>query len=97
MKTTSKIKLIKSTKEYKNEHGITIYHNLEMENGDKINIGKKKPLQIGWEIDYEITEHGQQEYQKAITPKKEFAPEKKGDKVRIGNAYKQRMWGLKKD
>jgi hypothetical protein len=42
-----------------------------MENGDKINIGKKKEQQVGWELTYEITEQGQQEYNKA----KAVAPE----------------------
>ena len=62
---TSKIKTVVSIKPHKNSYGETFYHNLEMENGDKINIGKKKEQQVGWELTYEITEQGQQEYNKA--------------------------------
>lgn len=52
-------------KPFTNSHGTTIYHHLEMDNGDKIDIGKKKEVQVGDELDYEITERGQQEYNKA--------------------------------
>jgi len=68
---TSKIKTVVSIKPHKNSYGETFYHNLEMENGDKINIGKKKEQQEGWGLTYEITEQGQQEYNKA----KAVAPE----------------------
>lgn len=69
---TSKIKTVVSIKPHQTEkYGTTFYHNLEMENGDKINIGKKKEQQVGWELTYEITEQGQQEYNKA----KAVAPE----------------------
>ena len=68
---TSKIKTVVSIKPHKNGYGETFYHNLEMENGDKINIGKKKEQKVGWELSYEITEQGQQEYNKA----KAVAPE----------------------
>jgi len=61
---TSKIKQIVSTKDYKNAFGTTIYHQLVMENNDKIEIGKKKLQQVGWELTYEITDDGF-EYQKA--------------------------------
>ena len=63
---TSKIKTVVSIKPHQTEkYGTTFYHNLEMENGDKINIGKKKEQKIGWELTYEITEQGQQEYNRA--------------------------------
>ncbi len=69
---TSKIKTVVSIKPHQTQkYGTTFYHNLEMENGDKINIGKKKEQQVGWELTYEITEQGQQEYNKA----KAVAPE----------------------
>ena len=69
---TSKIKTVVSIKPHQTEkYGTTFYHNLEMENGDKINIGKKKEQKVGWELAYEITEQGQQEYNKA----KAVAPE----------------------
>jgi hypothetical protein len=60
----SKIKRIESTNEWTGPNGTIIYHSLEMENGDKINIGKKKLQQIGWEVSYEITDTSQ-EYNKA--------------------------------
>ena len=61
--TTSKIKEVVEVKPYNNDYGTTYYHCLVMDNGDKINIGKKKEQQIGWELTYEIVEKGQQEYQ----------------------------------
>ena len=75
--TTSKVKTIQGDiKPHTNDYGTTYYHNLEMENGDKINIGKKKEVQLGWELTYEITEIGQQEYQKAKSvQKEEFKPQ----------------------
>jgi len=69
---TSKIKEVVSVKPHENSYGITLYHSLLMENGDKINIGKKKEQQVGWELTYEIVEEGQQEYNKA----KAVAPDK---------------------
>jgi len=68
---TSKIKEVVSVKPHENSYGITLYHSLLMENGDKINIGKKKEQLVGWELTYEIVEKGQQEYNKA----KAVAPE----------------------
>lgn len=68
---TSKIKTIVNIKEYTNSYGTTLYHSLEMENGDKINIGKKKEQQVGWELTYEITGNGQQEYDTAKSIQKE--------------------------
>ena len=63
---TSKIKTVVSIKPHQTEkYGTTFYHNLKMENGDKINIGKKKEQKIGWELTYEITEQGQHEYNRA--------------------------------
>lgn len=43
------------------------YHNLLMDNGEKINIGKKKKMERGQEISYELTgeDDGQQEFKKA--------------------------------
>lgn len=70
----SKIKEVVSTKPFTNIYGTTHYHCLVMENGDKINIGKKSILQVGWELNYEITETGQQEYQKAKSIQDEVPP-----------------------
>ena len=68
---TSKIKNVVNTKEWSNNGKTIIYHNLEMENGDKINIGKVKVQQVGWELTYEITEQGQQEFNKSKAVQKE--------------------------
>ena len=63
---TSKIKEVANMNPWTSNTGKTIiYHSLVMENGDKINIGKMKEQQVGWELTYEITEQGQQEYNKA--------------------------------
>lgn len=62
---TSKIKEVVEVKPFTNAHGTTLYHSLIMDNGDKINLGKKKEQQVGWELTYEITETGQQEFNKA--------------------------------
>lgn len=58
---TSKVAEVVGTKPWND----VTYHNLVMENGDKINIGKKKLLAVGDELNYEITGDGQQEYDKA--------------------------------
>lgn len=74
---TSKVKEVGEVKPFTNDYGTTYYHNLTMENGDKINIGKKKEVQVGWEITYQITEQGQQEFNKAKSAQKEqgnFSP-----------------------
>lgn len=68
---TSKVKTIHSVKEYNSGRGTIYYHNLELENGDKINLGKKKQQQVGWNIYYEILDtDGQHEFakSKAVAP-----------------------------
>ena len=71
---TSKIKTVVEIKSHTNDYGETFYHNLEMENGDKINIGKKKEQLVGWELTYEVTGEGQ-EYNKAKSVQQEnFTP-----------------------
>ena len=63
---TAKISKVNNKKEWKGPKGTIIYHDLIMDNGDKINIGKKKDQIEGWDITYEITgDVGQQEYVKA--------------------------------
>lgn len=64
---TSKVKTITSTKEWSGPNGTTIYNQCIMENGDKINIGKKKALTAGEELTYELTggADDQFEYKKA--------------------------------
>ena len=69
---TSKVKGIFDCKPWGQGDRLTYYHNLEMENGDKINIGKKKELNQGDEITYEIIgDIGQHEFTKAKSAKKE--------------------------
>jgi len=67
---TSKIKTVVRVSEPYGKFN-TLYHNLEMENGDKINIGKAKTQLVGWELTYEIVEEGQQEFNKAKAVQKE--------------------------
>lgn len=73
---TSKIKTVHSAKEYAGKNGVTIYHNLTMENGDEINIGKKKTCVVGDELTYELTgdDDGQQRFKKAksVQPENNF-------------------------
>lgn len=73
---TSKIKEVTSVKPHTNAHGTTQYHCLVMENGDKINIGKKSIQQVGWELTYELTggDDGQQEFKKAKAAQKMDTP-----------------------
>ena len=68
---TSKIKTVVRVSEPYGKFN-TLYHNLEMENGDKINIGKAKTQLVGWELTYKIVgDLGQQEYTKAQSVQKE--------------------------
>jgi hypothetical protein len=71
---TSKVKEIKKVSEYNGQNGLTYYHNLIMDNGDKLNIGKKAKLNTGDELTYELTggSDDQQEYKKAKSVKPQF-------------------------
>ena len=72
-----KIKEIKGEpKPWEGKNGTVYYHNLVMDNGDKINIGKLKPLSVGEDLEYEITGDDQQEFRKAHTPQSK--PQSKG-------------------
>lgn len=68
---TSKVVRIEEIKEWGTGDRKTYYHSLEMENGDKINIGKKKHLEVGEELHYEIVDTTQ-EYNKAKSVNPEF-------------------------
>ena len=68
----SKVEKIVEIKPWTGTNGTVHYHSLVMDNGDKINIGKKKELAIGEELCYEILETGQQEYNKAKAVNPEF-------------------------
>ena len=67
---TSKIKEVVRVSEPYGKFN-TLYHNLVMENGDKINIGKAKTQLVGWDLTYTIEEEGQQEFNKAKAVQKE--------------------------
>ena len=69
-KATSKIKEIVRTNDYTGVHGTIIYHDLVMENGDKIQLGKKTLQKVGCELSYEMTYEGR-EYNKAKSIKPE--------------------------
>jgi hypothetical protein len=69
-KATSKIKEVIRTKDYTGVHGTIIYHDLVMENGDKIQLGKKTLQNVGYELSYEIVDEGH-EYNKAKAIKPE--------------------------
>lgn len=63
---TSRVKEVNDVKEWGEGDRKTYYHNLTLDNGDRINIGKKSQLQVGTELHYEITDtSGQQEFAKA--------------------------------
>ena len=69
-KATSKIKEVVRTKDYTGAHGTIIYHDLVMDNGDKIQLGKKTSQKVGYELSYEIIDEGH-EYNKAKAIKPE--------------------------
>ena len=67
----SKVKKVKSVSEPWGDRKI-LYHKLEMENGDKIDIGKLTKQEVGSELSYNIIgDIGQQPFTKA----KSVAPE----------------------
>lgn len=71
----SKIKSIAEVKPFTGNYGTILYHKLEMENGDKIDIGKKAELKTGWDLYYQIVgDPGQHEYTKAKSVKKDDVP-----------------------
>lgn len=83
---TSNIKKVTTIRPYNNKYGsTTYYHNLVMENGDKINIGKKREYTEGEELNYEVIESGQQEYDKA----KSVNPEFKGNNNFTNKSFKK--------
>ena len=63
-KFTSTVKRIESVKDWNGGNGVIYFHNLEMDNGHKINSGKKKKLSEGDTLSYEVVEVGQEEYSK---------------------------------
>ncbi len=82
MSKTSKIKEVIFIKPYNGQNGTVYYHNVEMENGDKINIGKLKEYGVGDELTYEIIgDLGQHEFTKAKSVKLE---QRKSDDYKVG-------------
>ena len=74
---TAKVTEVNEVKEWGDGDRKTFYHNLTLDNGDKINLGKKARLQVGTELNYEITDTtGQHEFSKA----KSVNPEYKGNR-----------------
>ena len=62
---TSKIKEVVSVSEPYGQYKV-LYHKLIMENGDKLDIGKTKKQEVGYELTYEFTgDLGQHEFTKA--------------------------------
>ena len=85
----SKIKQVHSVSEPYGQYN-TLYHNLEMENGDKINIGKKSTQQKGWEVWYQITDtSGQQEFAKAKSVQKPEQTNGGGNAYQTTQTFKQ--------
>lgn len=84
---TSRIKEVVSVKPYESANGTIHYHNLVLENGDKINIGKKNQQEIGWKVTYEIVDTSQefnkakprQEEQSSFTGRKQYPPKGNDD------------------
>ena len=69
---TSKVKAVNLVKEWQNSFGVTYYCQCEMDNGDKIEIGKAKPVQQGWELTYKIVgDESQQQWVKAKSEMKQ--------------------------
>ena len=62
---TSKIKEVVNVGEPYGQYKV-LYHKLIMENGDKLDIGKTKKQEVGYELTYEFTgDLGQHEFTKA--------------------------------
>lgn len=71
---TARVTKVVEIKPWNGQRGTVFYCRCEMDNGDKIEIGKKKEVQEGWELTYTI-EDTNQEYNKAKAAQKpEQAP-----------------------
>lgn len=94
-KATAKIKEVVRTKDHTNSFGTTTYHDLVMDNGDKISIGKKKLQQVGWEISYEVIDEQSGEYHKAKSIKpEEVGGTTQGMNQNTSNSYSTPNTGL---
>lgn len=72
----SKVKSISWTKPRTGQNGTVYFHNLEMENGDKCNIGKKSDnfFKVWDEINYEVVSTDEYGTKKIKEIKPEFVP-----------------------
>ena len=72
--TTSKVKLITGTKVWKWPNWDVFYHSMEMENGDKVNVGKKTDnfFKVGDEINYDVVSTDEYWVKKIKEIKEEF-------------------------
>lgn len=70
---TAKVTKVVSVNEWTGGNGTIFYCHCEMDNGDKIDIGKKKVVEVGQELDYEVVST-QHEYHKAKSVMKDQAP-----------------------
>ena len=69
---TAKILEVRNVSPWNGPNGTLYYHHLVLDNGDKIDIGKKTEMKTGWEVTYSITgDPGQHEFTKAKSEKKE--------------------------
>lgn len=89
----SKIKVVHEVKPWSGPNGTVFYHNLEMENGDKMNIGKVKEMVVGEELEYEFTgDAGAQEFTKAKTPKNDsYSASPERSVVPVDDDVRQRL------
>lgn len=91
MVKTAKVNRVNQVKPWNGSNGTVYYCQCEMDNGDKIEIGKKKEVQEGWELTYQITDT-QQEYNKAKAAKLDnfqgggFAKTDNTKGIKIGHA-----------
>ena len=82
---TSRIKEVVSSKPHSNGN---IYHNLILENGDKINIGKRKEQKVGWEISYEIVDEQSGEFKQSKSVQAQNTPPSNNSFSGSQNEYK---------
>ena len=83
----SKIKEVVEIKEHNNDYGTTYYHNLVLENGDMINIGRKHKMSVGDTLDnYEIIGEGH-DYNKAKIVNPEYSGAGTSTKSDAGLTY----------
>jgi len=71
---TAKVTTVHGVKPFNGQNGTTYYCNLTLDNGDEINIGKKKAVVVGDELTYELTggDEGQQRFKKAKSVNPQF-------------------------